>query len=87
MPSQVVHLELTTPYLKKAKDFYGQLCGWTFDDAPMPPPVNTYALFNPGTGPGGGSEVLRFDSGSRAPIADALFAYPGFAGGISIGAI
>jgi len=36
MPSPFVHLELTTPDLKKAKDFYGQLCGWTFNDAPMP---------------------------------------------------
>jgi predicted enzyme related to lactoylglutathione lyase len=54
MPSPFVHLELTTPDLKRAKDFYGQLCGWTFNDAPMPPPINTYAVFNPGTGPGGG---------------------------------
>jgi hypothetical protein len=49
MPSPFVHLELSTPDLKKAKDFYGQLCGWTFNDAPMPPPINTYSIFNPGT--------------------------------------
>jgi catechol 2,3-dioxygenase-like lactoylglutathione lyase family enzyme len=39
MPSPFVFLELTTPDVEKAKDFYGQLCGWTFNDVPMPPPI------------------------------------------------
>jgi uncharacterized protein len=54
MQSPFVHLELTTPDLAKAKDFYGQLCGWSFTDSPMGPPVNTYSLFKPDSGPGGG---------------------------------
>ena len=54
MANPFVHLELNTPDLAKAKEFYGQLCGWTFTDNPMPPPVGTYSLFRPDNGPGGG---------------------------------
>jgi uncharacterized protein len=52
MASPFVHLELNTPDLARAKNFYGQLCGWTFTDNPMP--VGTYAIFRPDNGPGGG---------------------------------
>ncbi|WP_263368252.1 VOC family protein [Edaphobacter bradus] len=56
MPQPFVHLELNTPDLAKAKDFYGQLCGWTFEDNPMP--MGVYSLFKPDTGPGGGMYTM-----------------------------
>ncbi len=52
MANPFVHLELNTPDMAKAKDFYHQLFGWTFVDMPMPDGV--YATFKPDDGPGGG---------------------------------
>lgn len=52
MANPFVHIELNTPDLDKAKEFYGQLCGWTFNDMPMP--TGVYSLFKPDDGPGGG---------------------------------
>ena len=49
-----VHLELATPNLAKAKEFYGKLCGWTFDDHDMGAPAGVYSMFKPSSGPGGG---------------------------------
>ena len=37
MAQPFVHLELNTPDLTKAKDFYGKLVGWTFEDMDMGP--------------------------------------------------
>jgi uncharacterized protein len=53
MAQPFVHLELNTPNLAKAKDFYGQLFGWKFDDINMGPD-GTYSMFKPDGGPGGG---------------------------------
>jgi len=53
MPQPFVHLELNTPDLGKAKDFYSKLFGWTFNDMDMGP-GGTYSLFKPDSGPGGG---------------------------------
>jgi predicted enzyme related to lactoylglutathione lyase len=53
MPQPFVHLELNTPDLAKAKDFYGKLVGWTFQDMDMGP-GGTYSVFKPSSGPGGG---------------------------------
>lgn len=53
MPNPFVHLELNTPDLAKAKAFYGQLFGWTFDDNDMGD-AGVYSLFKPDSGPGGG---------------------------------
>ena len=53
MSQPFVHLELNTPDLAKAKDFYGKLVGWTFEDMDMGP-GGTYSTFKPSTGPGGG---------------------------------
>jgi len=53
MSQPFVHLELNTPDLAKAKDFYGKLCGWTYDDKDMGP-GGTYSLFAPASGPAGG---------------------------------
>ena len=53
MAQPFVHLELNTTDLAKAKDFYGKLFGWKFDDMDMGP-SGTYSTFKPDTGPGGG---------------------------------
>jgi hypothetical protein len=53
MAQPFVHMELNTPDLAKAKDFYSQLCGWSFDDVDMGS-AGTYSLFKPVSGPGGG---------------------------------
>ena len=52
MPNPFVHLELNTPDLDKAKEFYGQMFGWSFTD--MPNPGGIYSTFKPDSGPGGG---------------------------------
>ncbi|HTH52989.1 MAG TPA: VOC family protein [Edaphobacter sp.] len=54
MSQPFVHLELATPDLAKAKEFYGKLCGWTFDDVNMGGELGTYSTFKPSNGPGGG---------------------------------
>ncbi len=46
-------MELTTPDLSQAKQFYGELCGWSFSDMDMGA-AGTYSVFRPATGPGGG---------------------------------
>lgn len=56
MANPFVHLELNTPDLAKAKDFYGQLCGWTFTDNPMP--MGVYSTFQPDKAPGGGMYTM-----------------------------
>ncbi|HEX7157523.1 MAG TPA: VOC family protein [Edaphobacter sp.] len=53
MAQPFVHLELNTPDLTKAKDFYAKLFGWTFNDVDMGA-HGTYSLFKPDSGPGGG---------------------------------
>lgn len=59
MSQPFVHLELNTPDLAKAKDFYGQLCGWTYTDTPMPDGNGVYSLFKAGNGPGGGMMSMK----------------------------
>ena len=56
MPNPFVHMELCTPDLDKAKEFYGQLFGWSFDDQPMP--MGVYSLFKPESGPAGGMYTM-----------------------------
>jgi predicted enzyme related to lactoylglutathione lyase len=53
MSNPFVHLELSTPDLGKAKDFYSGLFGWEFTDNDMGP-SGIYSTFKPSTGPGGG---------------------------------
>ena len=53
MANPFVHLELNTPDLEKAKQFYGALFGWQFDDMDMGP-AGIYSTFKPSDGPGGG---------------------------------
>lgn len=53
MANPFVHLELNTPDAAKAKDFYGQLFGWQFQDMDMGP-AGTYSTFKPDNAPGGG---------------------------------
>ena len=52
MSNPFVHLELNTPDLDKAKEFYGQMFGWTFSD--MNTPAGIYSTFQPDKAPGGG---------------------------------
>ena len=44
------HIEIPTTNLKKAKKFYGNVFGWTFQDLPE----MDYVLFQAGSGPNGG---------------------------------
>ena len=54
MANPVVHMELATTDLAKAKEFYGELFGWKFDDQMMGPGM-IYSLFVPDSGPRGGA--------------------------------
>lgn len=53
MANPFVHLELNTSDLSKAKDFYGGMFGWQFQDMDMGP-AGVYSTFKPTEGPGGG---------------------------------
>jgi predicted enzyme related to lactoylglutathione lyase len=53
MSNPFVHLELATPDVAKAKEFYSGLCGWSFTDNDMGGGM-IYSTFKPGSGPGGG---------------------------------
>ena len=53
MGNPFVHLELTTPDLTTAKEFYSGMFGWSFEDMPMGPD-SIYSVFRPSEGPGGG---------------------------------
>jgi predicted enzyme related to lactoylglutathione lyase len=52
MANPFVHLELATPDLAKAKEFYSGLFGWSFTDNDMGQMI--YSTFKPDSGPGGG---------------------------------
>jgi hypothetical protein len=52
MANPFVHVELHTTDVNKAKDFYGKLFDWKFDDMPMP--QGTYTMIGVGEGTGGG---------------------------------
>src|SRR5262245_52169031 len=52
MANPFVHIELTTDNPAKAKEFYGKLFNWNFEDMPMP--AGTYTMVKAGDGPGGG---------------------------------
>ena len=53
MANPFVHLELATTDLAKAKAFYGDMFGWSFDDQDMGP-AGIYSTFAPDSGPRGG---------------------------------
>ena len=53
MANPVVHIELNTPDLAKAKEFYSSMFGWQFQDMDMGP-AGIYSTFKPDSGPGGG---------------------------------
>lgn len=59
MANPFVHLELSTPGLSKAKEFYTALFGWQFQDMDMGPPAGIYSTFKPDTGPGGGAMTVQ----------------------------
>lgn len=49
-PGSIVHVELPCSDVARAKAFYGDIFGWTFEDVPD----MDYTLFQPAGGPGGG---------------------------------
>ena len=53
MANPFVHLELATQDVAKAKEFYGKLFGWSFQDHDMGEGM-VYTMFKPDSGPGGG---------------------------------
>jgi uncharacterized protein len=53
MANPFVHLELATPDVAKAKEFYTKLFNWTFTDNDMGGGM-VYSTFKPDEGPGGG---------------------------------
>jgi predicted enzyme related to lactoylglutathione lyase len=57
MANPFVHLELNTPDLAKAKEFYSALFGWQFQDMDMGP-AGIYSTFKPENGPGGGMMTM-----------------------------
>jgi uncharacterized protein len=67
MANPFVHLELNTPDLPKAKEFYTALFGWQFQDMDMGAPAGIYSTFKPETGPGGG--VMTMPGGNQGWLA------------------
>ncbi len=53
MANPFVHVELYTPNLGKAKDFYATLFDWKLEDIPMPE-GGAYTMIKVGDGTGGG---------------------------------
>jgi predicted enzyme related to lactoylglutathione lyase len=53
MGNPFVHIELSTPNVAKAKEFYGKLFDWKLEDIPMGQ-GETYTLIGVGEGTGGG---------------------------------
>ncbi|ADV82324.1 VOC family protein [Terriglobus saanensis] len=51
-----VHVELNTKDLEKTKAFYGELCGWEFNDATTE--MGPYTTFLQGTLPSGGITTI-----------------------------
>ena len=54
MAHPFVHVELNTPDLARAKEFYSGLFGWKLQDVPMPLTGGTYTMIDVGGGTGGG---------------------------------
>jgi uncharacterized protein len=68
MANPFVHLELSTPDVAKAKEFYGKLFNWTFTDNDMGGGM-IYTTFTPDSGPGGGLfSMPGVDTGWRAYV-------------------
>lgn len=54
MSNPFCHVELQTEYTSKAKEFYGALFDWKFEDSPSPVPGGIYTHIKVGEGTGGG---------------------------------
>ena len=54
MANPFVHIELHTPDLARAKDFYSKLFDWRLEDMPAPGGDMPYTMINVGEGTGGG---------------------------------
>jgi len=49
------HIDIPTTNFKKAKNFFGKIFGWTFQDVPE----MNYVLFRAGTEPNGGFYLVK----------------------------
>jgi predicted enzyme related to lactoylglutathione lyase len=65
MANPFVHVELHTGDLARAKEFYGRLFDWKFDDISAPGGQMPYTLINVGEGTGGG--IGAFPNGPAPP--------------------
>ena len=54
MANPFCHVELSTDDPKKAREFYGRLFDWKFEDSPSPVPGGVYTHIKVGEGTGGG---------------------------------
>jgi predicted enzyme related to lactoylglutathione lyase len=59
MGNPFVHIELQTPDLARARDFYARLFDWTLEDIPAPGGDMPYTMINVGEGTGGGMFANR----------------------------
>jgi predicted enzyme related to lactoylglutathione lyase len=57
MANSFVHLELATPDMAAAKQFYTGMFGWKFEDMDMGP-AGVYSTFQAPGGPGGGMYTM-----------------------------
>ena len=58
MANPFVHMELNTTDLAKAKEFYGRMFGWQFEDRQLSPTL-VYSTFSTDSGPGGGLTAME----------------------------
>jgi predicted enzyme related to lactoylglutathione lyase len=54
MANPFVHVELHTPDLARAREFYSRLFDWKLEDLPAPDGGMPYTMINVGEGTGGG---------------------------------
>jgi predicted enzyme related to lactoylglutathione lyase len=66
MGNSICHIEIPCEDLNRAKEFYGDVFNWTFEDS-----TDTYSSFSTGNGVGGGLEVR----GEKIPIGRGITIY------------
>ena len=54
MANPFCHVELSTDNVSKAREFYGKVFDWKFEEAPSPVPGGVYTHVKVGDGTGGG---------------------------------
>lgn len=66
MGNSICHIEIPCKNLRRAKEFYGTIFGWSFEDS-----TDTYATFKTGDGVGGGLDVRK----EKVPIGRSITLY------------